>query len=402
MKKIFTLLTLALLAAIGASAQTYTVAGNADILNGTTSWDATAAVNNMTDNGDDTWTLVVENCGLEAGVDYEYKVVVNHSWDDGSYPAQNAVLTVPETAMYTVTFTLEDTGLGFDISAEAVKTGSYTPGGATWTIAGSSIALLGSNWNPEDANNDMQKQADGTYKKVYTGKDLSKGTIEYKIAKNHGWGTAYPSSNAQLQIPEDGKYNVTFTFNEETHAVNAEAVKTGDAVIDHTWTIAGGPEGSVAGLDDALFGKTWDPTYTANDMTQMGGTSWVLTKKNVKLEAVNYGYKVCADHEWSLSYGNPENPADNAILTVEQAGTYDVTFRFNSETNVLSHELRLISTGIAVQPVVTQPQSAAVYDLQGRKLYSPSGNSGNSWSLPSPLSSKKGIYIQNGRKFIVR
>lgn len=391
MKKIFTLLTIALLTAIGASAQTtYTVAGNAAILNGNTSWAPTNTDNDMIDNGDDTWTLVVENCGLEAGTNYEYKVVVNHSWDNESYPATNAVLTVPETAMYTVTFTLEDTGLGIDVSAEAVKTGSYTPGVSLWTIAGSSLALFGTSWDPANADNDMTVQSDGTFKLVIKNKTLPKGKIEYKVAKDHDWGTAYPSSNASFSIPEDGEYNVTFTFNETTHALNAEPVKTSDAVIEHTWTIAGGPDGAAANLDDALFGKTWDATLAVNDMTQTEGTTiWTLEKKDVQLAAGDYDFKVCADHEWSENYGDKTQADGNATFTITTDGTYDVTFTFNNETQVLTAEVKGNSTGIKnVQSVVAQPQtSAAIYDLQGRRING---------------TPQHGLYIQNGRKFIVK
>ena len=388
MKKIFTLLTIALLTAIGASAQTtYTVAGNAAILNGTSSWAPTNTANDMIDNGDDTWTLVVENCGLEANTNYEYKVVVNHSWTE-SYPADNAVLTVPETAMYTVTFTLEDTGLGIDVSAEAVKTGSYTPGVSLWTIAGSSLALFGTSWDPANADNDMTVQSDGTFKLVIKNKKLPKGTIQYKVAKDHDWGTAYPSSNASFAIPEDGEYNVTFTFNETTHALNAEPVKTSDAVIEHTWTIAGGPDGAAANLDDALFGKTWDATLAVNDMTQTAGTTtWTLEKKNVQLTAGDYDFKVCADHEWSENYGDKTQADGNATFTITTDGTYDVTFTFDSDTQVLTAEVKGNSTGIKNVNVNANVNNAAIYDLQGRRING---------------TPQHGLYIQNGRKFIVK
>ena len=65
MKKIFTLLAM-MLAVVGASAQTYTVAGNAAILNGTASWDPTNTENDMVAVEDGVWQLVVENCQLEA------------------------------------------------------------------------------------------------------------------------------------------------------------------------------------------------------------------------------------------------------------------------------------------------------------------------------------------------
>ncbi len=396
MKKIFTLITLALLTITASAQDTYTVVGTADFLNGSTSWDLNNNANNMTDMGDDTWQLVVENCGLEAGVTYKFKIVKNHSYTE-SWPADDAEFTVDETAMYTVTFTLEDTGLGMDASAEAVKTGTYVPGAATYTVAGSSVALLGKSWDPTYAANDMtitgkDTQGNNIYTLVLKNKTLPKGQIKYKVAKNHDWGTAYPSSDKPFNIPEDGEYNVTFTFNEGTHAMTEEVVKTSDVVIEHTWTVAGGPDGSAANLDDPLFGKTWDPTLAANDMTLVEGTTWKLVKQNVTLAVGEYDYKVCGDHEWADSYGDDTQADGNATFTVEQAGVYNVTFTFNSESDSqkLSHELTLIS-GTGIEKVESGDQrvenSAIIYDLQGRRIS----------SMP-----QHGLYIRNGKKYAVK
>ena len=80
----------------------YSVVGEAAILNTTTDWDVASDLNDMNLLAG-IYTLVVEK-DVAAGT-YEYKVAVNHAWDE-SYPAQgNVSLTVEETAKYRIVYT---------------------------------------------------------------------------------------------------------------------------------------------------------------------------------------------------------------------------------------------------------------------------------------------------------
>ena len=90
-----------------------------------------------------------------------------------------------------------------------------------------------------------------------------------------------------------------------------------------TWT--------VAGSSSDVLGPAWDPTETSNDMTQVDGTTlWYLTKQSVALTAGDIYFKVCKDYSWGTAY--PEN---DRTLTVDAAGTYDVTFWYNSADNAV-------------------------------------------------------------------
>ena len=102
--------------------------------------------------------------------------------------------------------------------------GVYTPTPTTWTIAGSSTALFGSEWCTGCEANDLVEGDNGIWTKTYNGVTLTAGNIEYKIAKNHAWAESYPESNAILNIPADGKYDVSFTFNSSSKAPKAVAV----------------------------------------------------------------------------------------------------------------------------------------------------------------------------------
>ena len=337
MKRLFYAVLLALLSFTGAMAQTYTVAGSAAILNGTASWDPTNTENDMVAVEDGVWQLVVENCQLEAD-NYEYKVVEDHAWTV-SYPADNAVLTITESGIYTVTFMLKATALGMDVSADAVKTGDWSPSGVvTLTVAGSSKALFGSEWDPTDTNNDMTLVGDNIYELKKLGVELGEGSIQYKVAKDHDWGSAWPSQDASLNVPENGIFDVTFSFNYATKEVNAEVTAIEEPieepVVIETMSIVGELTG---GWPD---GEDWS---MAKPMLQDAENAniWSLTLEGVALEAGSYKYKAVANNKW----GDYDLPASgDQICEITEAGTYNLTFTADTE----SHKLTLVTDKQAV------------------------------------------------------
>ena len=143
------------------------------------------------------------------------------------------------------------------------------------------------------------------------GVTLSKGTIEYKVVVDHSWGTAYGkeggNDNATYTISEDGVYDVVVSFNAETHVPSMEATKKGSATVEHTWSIIG-----------KIFGADWNTDW---DMTLGADGKYTYTATDVVLAQGNYEYKARADKKWELSY-----PSSNAVLSIPEDGTYDVTF----------------------------------------------------------------------------
>lgn len=126
------------------------------------------------------------------------------------------------------------------------------------------------------------------------------------------------------------------------------------AVAQETWTIAG-----VA----ALCGAEWDPTATENDMTKSGESNYVLVKEGCVLEkGVQYGYKAVKDHAWTTSV--PSGSA-NQYLTVQETGTYTVTFSLNVEFSDLSVET--VKTGSAVIGEKTWTVAGSSVELFGTK-----------------------------------
>ena len=100
-KKIFSLLVLLVTAVTSAwAADTYTVAGSNSAMFGSV-WDASYTANDMTKNDDGTYSITYTNVYLDDNV--QYKVVVNHAWDE-AYPADgDRVITIAEAGTYTLT-----------------------------------------------------------------------------------------------------------------------------------------------------------------------------------------------------------------------------------------------------------------------------------------------------------
>ncbi|MBR2249489.1 MAG: starch-binding protein, partial [Prevotella sp.] len=84
------------------------------------------------------------------------------------------------------------------------------------------------------------------------------------------------------------------------------------------------------GVEDVINGDAaWDPTATANDMTENAGV-WTLTVEGANLEAgQEYLYKMVKNHDW----GDGEVPAQgNQTLTVEETAEYTITYTFDGTT----------------------------------------------------------------------
>lgn len=97
-----------------------------------TSWAPTLTDNDLTDNGDGTYSKTFKNVSLEVGTIY-YKVAKNHAWDTTwgfpttEYPNANADYYVGTAGVYDITFTFNPTntltnGYNLECSVEAIPT----------------------------------------------------------------------------------------------------------------------------------------------------------------------------------------------------------------------------------------------------------------------------------------
>ena len=196
-----------------------------------------------------------------------------------------------------------------------------------YTVVGSDV-LLGTAWDLNNADNEMTKQADGSYVLVKENVDLAKtGTYEYKVVKNHDWGWSVPSgsTNKTLKLGNedvDGTYNVTFTLNKELNALTAslELVEAKKVI----------PECYVAG-DESLTGQNWNAKSVLMTYDE---ASEVYTATLTAVPAGTHNMKVVYGGEW-LGFDHLATPApanvkegeDKKIqFTLAEAGNVTVTY----------------------------------------------------------------------------
>ena len=258
-------------------------------------------------------------------------VRVNGSGSVSDWGAKTADLTFPANGnnLYTITSSSASWG-------DSKVTGSWSkyeepedpePIVHTYTVAGSSSALLGSEWAPSDTNNDMELVND-LYTWSKSEVSLSEGTITFKVCQDHAWTNAWPAQNYELSIAKSGKYDVTITFNESTKEVAANAELKEEEVVLPSIVLHGNFTGSWADteeLEQAGDKKTASVTINLEKGkyefgVKVGGT-W--TSNGVAFTREN--------HEAAVVAGS-----GNLTLDVDTKGDY--TFTWTYETNKLSIE----------------------------------------------------------------
>lgn len=192
----------------------------------------------------------------------------------------------------------------------------------TWTVAGEPAALFGTTWSPSTTANDMENVS-GTTKYIFFKKNVTvTGAVQFKVCKDHAWTNAYPSSNYNLNC-SSGTYDFLITFDSNTKDVKG--------VYSFT----------VAGNNVTLFGTTWDPENSSNDMTTTNGKDYTWSKENVVLTAGDIEFKVCGNHGWDIAY-----PSSNKKYNISKAGTYNVTITYNGYTDDVNIEAEEVVTSV--------------------------------------------------------
>ena len=225
---------------------TYQIAGVGEL--GLT-W--TPADNPMTeDNG--TWTLTKNDVTLLPG-EYAYKLVQDGStWiPDGT--GNDHKLVIETLDVYNVVFTMtEPTDEGYN----AVATHTNTE--FAFSVAGSDGAIFGNVWWESadgDAANAMTL-TDGKYVITKTGVELTAGEFQYRVRINGAYttdqGFAYNAngifniegigSNKVVPVAQDGKYDITITFDPTAKTVTETLVREAAQVKDYTVTFVNSGE----------------------------------------------------------------------------------------------------------------------------------------------------------------
>lgn len=168
------------------------------------------------------------------------------------------------------------------------------PDSDVYTIVGDK-ALVGSNWNTTDTNNDMLKQDDNTYKLVKENVTLSKGSYAYKVCKGHTWGTGeYPSgqNNKVLTIDASGVYNITFTYD------GGESLNATPTLVEEKEIIP------VIQLAGEMTGWKTPVTLTAS-------ADGLTASTTITMDAKTYEFKIAKDGVWLGNNGTMKRENDN-------------------------------------------------------------------------------------------
>ena len=311
---------------------TYTVAGAPTEVIGSY-WNPSGEGNDMTAVGDGTYTLTKENVTIAAGTTIEFKIVKNHSWGpdneygDGGLGGGNVVYNVADAGLYNVTFTFnpEETSTTPQIT---VTPATYDFTQHAYRVCGEGFA---GGWGASegDATANPMTLTDGKYVFTKSGYEVTDAHSEsYRVRVDNAYLTNVSpftidgiQNNKTVTFDAAGTYDVTVTFDPE--ALEVTAVATAAVTPDpDTYTIVG--------VADVINGDLpWDPTATANDMTENAGV-WTLTVEGANLEAgQEYLYKMVKNHDW----GDGEVPAQgNQTLTVEETAEYTITYTFDGTT----------------------------------------------------------------------
>ena len=325
-------------------ADTYTVVGGfGDYVEGKTEdavfgewWNLNLADNEMTLGTDEvtyTWSSVPFSS--EADSKIEFKVVKNHSWDEGAWPTDNYSVAVPAGGPYylTVTFNAETKEITHVLEGAPIVADTYTVvGGFGDYVEGKTEdAVFGEWWNNALAANDMTL-TEGLY--TWTSAEFSSeadSKIEFKVVKNHSWDEgAWPTDNYYVAVPAGGPYTLSITFDADSKEINA--VLNG-AVVTDVYSIAG---------SDAIFGENeWDATNPATEMAlnaESGLYEWTSANFSAE-EEYEIQFKVVKNHSWEQGEW-PAGYENNYVVTVPAGGPYKLYVAFNLAENTISHELK--------------------------------------------------------------
>jgi hypothetical protein len=196
------------------------------------SWNANSTTNVLVD-GSITYNDV------PAGT-YEFKLVIDGNWTSpsgmmssasskGWESGDNLKFTTTSTSNITIAYN----------GSECTLTSSAGDFGAavitSWTIAGV-LDLMGEEWNPGAADNEMKEISNGVFELVKKGVSLAAGDYEYKACANKDWGVKeFPASgNQTLTIDADGTYDLTFTLTVNEGYLEAVATPATPTAIDET------------------------------------------------------------------------------------------------------------------------------------------------------------------------
>jgi len=254
-------------------------------------WKENSETTIMKEYKDGIYELVVD---FKTAGDYEYKVTINRTWNE-SYPSGNKILKISNPGKVIFRFNNKTKEL-FDSSNDKDKFKE------TATLVGSLAKTGGQDWNPADANFDLNYAGGGFFKKALA---LKAGSYEYKVAYDHKWSNGEVGGNVTLILDKD--QDVTFLANPIT-GVCTDSIANPE--IAETVSLIGSIRGGNGDWDEKLKG------YEFSDISDNGKYVYSgLFKKG------EYDYKVVENYSWN---GGGIPSSNNQHISISDEAKYVV------------------------------------------------------------------------------
>ena len=391
----------------------YTVVGDAALCG--TDWKADDAANDMTANGDGTYTWTKADVKLTSNVGF--KVVKNHDFGNGEYPAENWNINLANyegAAVYTVTITFTESSK--EIAVTLTKTGEATPPVITYVLMGvngnwdNGIALTQNPGNEDEyvlENQVIIKATDAV--KVVT---LTDGTATAWCGNVDAYSNAtYTGGGNDNIVLEDGIYTFYFKktanniyINQTGYARNVTAgnlgticlpfnVPAGKASGATFYTLAGMDANGRVAFDEVTTGelaagKSYLFQANAAQIVCYYGTTSVSspddtgamkgTFVNLTLTELSNVYYFAGGALWScVDLTSLSVPANRAYVDMEEVdlitgaasvGVRRITLGVNGQNTATGME----NVDASAQPVKTII-NGQLYVLRGEKMYDAQG-----------------------------
>ena len=316
----------------------YSVAGSPASVFGA-GWDPTSTATEMQLGTDGLYWWKANSVTLAAQTTVEFKVVQDHGWGV-AYPKDNYAVTIEEDGVYDLTFTFNPDTKGVNCIVEKKGNANVE---AYFIVAGSSETLFGTTWDGTAEANKMAKNANGIWEKAYTNVTLPASIIEWKVVQNGTtWYPEGENNNLKVTVPEEGTYDVIFTYDAAKQEPASKLMKDGKEVNigdEDIYYI-------IAGSSETLFGTSWDGTAEANKMAKNANGLWEKAYTNVTLTAGLIEWKVVQNG----SIWIPDGEGNNKTVTVPEDGVYDITFTFDAASSSLISKLMQDGKEVIVTP----------------------------------------------------
>lgn len=261
----------------------------------------------------------------------------------------------------------------------------------TYTVVGDA-KFLGANWTPNTPADDMELQADGTYKKTYTGVAKT-NCATIKVVEDHDWiasfGGAFDEKtqdygNYEFSVPEDNStveviLTITGTRTKGENTITDGTVKVlvngtdapGKVVpLETTHYVAGEP-GLCNGVNwkvpaNAETEEDKTAVETKNKMTKNEDGSYELTIENVqpKEDGTAYQFKITTNGQWEPAYGYDGLIAAggaNAEVAVSEANS-TVKLVLTTDLKVKAY---VNGVDVTPEPITTEPKPTETTDPKG-------------------------------------